>query len=64
MNYAVEMRLNAMIYVRVPSFIQISLVIQKLMWDTHTQEGDLISLHLIFQNKENRHIKRYIIIVL
>jgi hypothetical protein len=45
---------GAVIYV--PSFIKIGSGIQKLMsgdTQTHTQQRDLISLHLLFQNKES-----------
>jgi hypothetical protein len=48
-----EMGSDAMIYI--PVFIQIDSRIQKLIWGRGTiyrQHGDLISLLLIFQNKE------------
>jgi hypothetical protein len=47
------MGLGAMIYI--PSFIKIGLGTQKLMGNslTHRQHGDLISLLLLFQNKES-----------
>jgi hypothetical protein len=55
MKYAVEMGSGAMIYIS--SFIKIGSGIQKLMGDDtqkHRQQGDLISLHLFFRNKESR----------
>jgi hypothetical protein len=65
-NYAIETRSDAIIYI--PSFIKIGSGIQKLLGEihiqsdrhthththTHTEEGDLISLLLVFQNKESR----------
>jgi hypothetical protein len=54
-NYAVEMGSGAVM--NVPSFIKIRSGIQKLIegdTQTHRQQGDLISVLLFFQNKENR----------
>jgi hypothetical protein len=58
MMYAVDMGSGAVIYKS--NFTKISLGIQKLMeWgrfthiQTQRQHGDLISLHLFFQNKES-----------
>jgi hypothetical protein len=58
MKYADEMGSGAMIYI--PSFIKIGSVIQKLMgWGgLHRQHGNIISLHLFFQNKASRLKKR------
>jgi hypothetical protein len=53
----VELCSGAMIYT--PRFIKIGLVIQKLIWgdsQTHRKHGDLISLLLLFKNKESRLI--------
>jgi hypothetical protein len=50
LKYAVEMGSGAMIYIQ--SFIKIGSGIQKLT--LHRQQGDLISLSLLFQNKESR----------
>jgi hypothetical protein len=47
MKYAVEMGSGAMVYTYIPSFLKISLGIQKLIGgdtQTHRQEGDHISL--------------------
>jgi hypothetical protein len=61
MKYAIEMGSGVMIYI--PGFIKIGSAIQKLIvggyTDTHRytvtqQQGDLISLLLYFQKKENR----------
>jgi hypothetical protein len=55
MNYAVEMDSGAMIYI--PSFIKIGSGIRKLIRrdsKTHRPHGDLISLLLLFQNKERK----------
>jgi hypothetical protein len=54
MEYAVEMGSGAMVYII--SFIKIGSSIQRLIEgdsQTHRQHGDLISLLLFFQNKEN-----------
>jgi hypothetical protein len=57
-GYAVEMGSGAMIYV--PNFIKTGSAIQKLIWgihiqmQAHRQQGDLVSLLLLFQNKESR----------
>jgi hypothetical protein len=62
MKYAVEMGLSAMIYI--PSFVKTGSGIQKLMAEgaytyrhapthRHTQQGDLISVLLLYQNKES-----------
>jgi hypothetical protein len=61
MNYAVELGSGALIYIQ--SFTKIGSVIQKLTGDrhldrcplpacTHTEQDDLISMLLFFQNKE------------
>jgi hypothetical protein len=54
MKYAVEIGSGAMIYI--PSFIKIDSGIQKFIGriHRHSEHGDLISLHLFFQNKESR----------
>jgi hypothetical protein len=58
MNYALEMGSGVIIYI--PGFIKISSGIQKLIGETHAdtqthrEEGELISLFLVFQNKESR----------
>jgi hypothetical protein len=52
MKYAVEMASGGMTYI--PSFINTGSGIQKLLGGGGTQQGDLISLHLFFQNKESR----------
>jgi hypothetical protein len=58
MNYAIEMRLGAMMYVR--SFIKIGPGIQNLMggggeWSySYKQEDDLIGLLLFCRNMESR----------
>jgi hypothetical protein len=49
MKYAVEMGSSAMIYIS--SFIKICSGIQNL---TQREHGDLISLVLLFQNKESK----------
>jgi hypothetical protein len=55
MKYAVEMGSGAMIYTYIPSLTNTGSGIQKLIGGgTHTQEADLISLLLIFQNKGSR----------
>jgi hypothetical protein len=43
---------SAMIYI--PSFTEIGSAMRKLMGGIHRQHGDRISLHLFFENKENR----------
>jgi hypothetical protein len=50
MKYAVEM--DSGVTICIPSFIKIVSGIQKLR--RHRQHGDLISLLIIFQNKESR----------
>jgi hypothetical protein len=51
MKYAVKMVSWDIIYI--PSFVKIGSGIQKLERGIHyRQQGDLISLHLFFQNKE------------
>jgi hypothetical protein len=57
MKCSVEMHLGAMIYI--PSFIKIGPGIQTLIGGntyrkTHRQQGDLINLHVFFQNKGSR----------
>jgi hypothetical protein len=58
MNYAVEVRLGAIIYIR--SFVNIGLGIQSCWGDTHIntqthiQQDDIISLLLFFQNYGSR----------
>jgi hypothetical protein len=57
MKCTVEIGSDAVIYI--PSFIRTGSAIQKLIRrrnhiKTHKQQGDLISLPLFFQNKENR----------
>jgi hypothetical protein len=54
MKHRVKMGSGVMIYM--PSFIKIGSVIQKLIGGggIHTQQGDLISLLLFFQNKESK----------
>jgi hypothetical protein len=54
MEYAVVMGSGAMMYTYIPSFIKIGSGIQKLIWATHTQHGDIISLLSFFQSKESR----------
>jgi hypothetical protein len=49
MKYAVKMGSDTMIYI--PSFIKIGLCIKKLIGGTHRQQGHLIRLLLLFQNK-------------
>jgi hypothetical protein len=58
MNYIAEMSLGALIYV--PNSVKIDSAIQKLIGgggihvQTDTQQRDLISLILFYQNKESR----------
>jgi hypothetical protein len=56
MKYTIEMGSGALIYI--PSFIKIGSGIQKVVGGEgcidHRQHGDLISLPLLFQNKERR----------
>jgi hypothetical protein len=52
MKYGVQMGSVAMIYI--PTFIKIGSGIQKLIRGIHRQHGDLITLILLFQNKESR----------
>jgi hypothetical protein len=57
MNYTIEMALDSMKFL--PTFMKLITGIQSLfggVWvtDTHTQQGDLISLLLFFQNKKSR----------
>jgi hypothetical protein len=62
MNYAVEMGSGVMTYT--PTSIKIGFGIQKLLGgiQTHAQQGDHISLHLLFQNKERR-LKTFIFVM-
>jgi hypothetical protein len=59
MNYAVEMGSDTFIYL--PSLININFAIQKLIGETHMQthrqQGDIISLPLLFPNEDSRLIK-------
>jgi hypothetical protein len=64
MKYAIEMDSGGMIYV--PGFIKIDPGVQKVLWEgilvrTHMQQGDLVCLFLLFQNKKGR-LKNYYII--
>jgi hypothetical protein len=57
MKHAVETCSGAMAYI--PSFIKIGVAIQKLIGgdihvQTHRQNGDIMGLLLVFQNKESR----------
>jgi hypothetical protein len=50
MKYVVEIGSSGMTYI--PSFIKTGSGTQRLIWDTHTQYGDLTSLLIFFfQNK-------------
>jgi hypothetical protein len=53
MKYAVEMGSDVMIYIQ--NFIKIGSAIQKLIVraiHSHSQQGDLVSVLLFFQNKK------------
>jgi hypothetical protein len=61
MNYAVQMGPSGLMYIS--SFMKTDSAIQKLLGgihiQTYRQQGDLISLHLFYQNKESRLMIRY-----
>jgi hypothetical protein len=51
-KYAVQMGSGAVMYM--PSLIKTGSDIRRLLWRIHRQQGDLISVHYFFQNKEKR----------